>query len=80
MIVVKSSFHYRADFDQFSTGNFVALANGAFQADPAKNTYRRLRPGVRRNAGDALNTKQEASEQPSAGQSGLSNKSNMEGK
>lgn len=49
IIVLKSGFHYRADFDQFATANIVALANGGFQANPAINDYQNLRPGVRPN-------------------------------
>jgi microcystin degradation protein MlrC len=44
---LKSSVHYRADFQPIAAEILVVAAPGALVADPAKLPFTRLRPGVR---------------------------------
>jgi microcystin degradation protein MlrC len=47
ILVLKSSVHFRADFEPISSHVLVAAAPGPNEADHRKLKYRRLRPGVR---------------------------------
>ncbi|MCC6468219.1 MAG: MlrC C-terminal domain-containing protein, partial [Alphaproteobacteria bacterium] len=44
---LKSSVHYRADFQPIAETILVVEAPGVVHADPAKLTWKKLRPGVR---------------------------------
>jgi microcystin degradation protein MlrC len=44
---LKSTCHYRAEFEPMAEEVIVVLAPGYYLADPARYPYRRLRPGVR---------------------------------
>jgi microcystin degradation protein MlrC len=44
---LKSTCHYRAEFEPMAAEVIVVLAPGYYLADPARYPYRRLRPGVR---------------------------------
>jgi microcystin degradation protein MlrC len=44
---LKSSVHYRADFQPIAEAILVVEAPGVVHADPAKLTWKKLRPGVR---------------------------------
>src|SRR5690606_10959402 len=48
IIVLKSTCHFRAEFEPLAGGVIVALSPGAFAADPSTLPYRRLRDNVRR--------------------------------
>ena len=48
ILVLKSSVHFRADFQPMAAAILVAAAPGANTADPAALPYQRLRPGIRR--------------------------------
>lgn len=48
IIVLKSTCHFRAEFEPLASEVIVALAPGAFAADPSALPYRRLRADVRR--------------------------------
>jgi len=45
--VVKSSVHFRADFQPIAHEVLVAKAPGPMQADPADLPWTRLQPGIR---------------------------------
>lgn len=47
ILVLKSTCHYRAEFEPIAEEVIVALAPGYYLADPARYPFRRLRPGVR---------------------------------
>ena len=47
ILVLKSSVHFRADFEPIAADVLVARAPGPVIADPADLPYTRLRPGVR---------------------------------
>ncbi|MCF8468734.1 MAG: MlrC C-terminal domain-containing protein, partial [Sneathiella sp.] len=47
IIALKSSVHFRADFERFAGAILIALAPGPVVADPRKLEYRKLRAGVR---------------------------------
>ena len=47
ILVLKSSVHFRADFQPIAAEILVAAAPGAMIADPADLPFERLRPGVR---------------------------------
>ena len=47
IIAVKSSVHFRADFERFSQDIIVALSPGPVEADLTKLKYNKLRHGVR---------------------------------
>jgi microcystin degradation protein MlrC len=46
IIALKSTVHYRADFDPISTAVLSCAAPGAFPCDLTLSDYRHLRPGV----------------------------------
>jgi microcystin degradation protein MlrC len=48
VLVLKSSVHFRADFGALARKVLIVEAPGANVADPAKLTFRHLRPGMRR--------------------------------
>ncbi len=47
ILVLKSTCHFRAEFEPIAESVIVALAPGAYLADPSSYPFRRLRPGVR---------------------------------
>ena len=47
ILVLKSTCHFRADFDPIAAATLVAVAPGAHIVDPREYPYRYLRPGVR---------------------------------
>jgi microcystin degradation protein MlrC len=47
ILALKSTCHYRAEFEPMAAEVIVVLAPGYYLADPARYPYRRLRPGVR---------------------------------
>ncbi len=47
ILVLKSTCHFRADFDPIAAETLVAVAPGAHIVDPREYPYRFLRPGVR---------------------------------
>ncbi|CAG2128857.1 M81 family metallopeptidase [Cupriavidus plantarum] len=47
ILVVKSSVHFRADFEPIARAVLVAKAPGPMAADPGDLPWRRLRPGMR---------------------------------
>ena len=47
IIVVKSTCHFRADFEPIAETVLIAIAPGGHIGDPARYPYQRLRPGVR---------------------------------
>ncbi len=47
IIVLKSTCHFRADFEPIAETVLVALAPGGYIANPAEHPYRNLRAGVR---------------------------------
>jgi len=47
ILVLKSSNHYRADFEPISSAILQVAAPAAMIDDPARISYTRLRPGVR---------------------------------
>lgn len=51
ILVLKSSVHFRADFQPLAEDVLVGAAPGPVYADPAKLTFTRLRPGVRLSPG-----------------------------
>ncbi len=53
IVVVKSSVHFRADFQPIAEEVLVVEAPGPVIADPTKLPFRRLRPGVRLTPGGA---------------------------
>ncbi|HLI11477.1 MAG TPA: M81 family metallopeptidase [Alphaproteobacteria bacterium] len=53
ILALKSSVHFRADFQPIAEEVLVVEAPGPAIADPAKLPYRRLRPGVRLGPGGA---------------------------
>lgn len=46
ILVLKSSVHFRADFERIARAIFIVEAPGANLADPAGLTYHHLRPGM----------------------------------
>jgi microcystin degradation protein MlrC len=47
ILVLKSTCHFRAEFEPIAEKVIVAVAPGGYIADPARYPYRRLRRGVR---------------------------------
>ncbi|MBL8383818.1 MAG: M81 family metallopeptidase [Burkholderiales bacterium] len=47
IVVLKSSCHFRADFEPRAAAVLTVLAPGAYDPDPRRYPYRRLRTGVR---------------------------------
>jgi microcystin degradation protein MlrC len=47
IVALKSSVHFRADFEPFASDVLVVESPGAMVADPAKLAFTRLRRGVR---------------------------------
>ena len=47
LVVVKSSVHFRADFQPHASHVLVAKAAGPMAADPGDLPWRRLPPGTR---------------------------------
>jgi microcystin degradation protein MlrC len=47
IIVLKSTCHFRADYQPIAEAVLIAIAPGGHIGDPARYPYRRLRPGVR---------------------------------
>jgi microcystin degradation protein MlrC len=47
ILVLKSTCHFRAEFEPIAEKVIVVIAPGGYLADPARYPYRRLRPGVR---------------------------------
>jgi microcystin degradation protein MlrC len=47
ILALKSTCHFRGEFEPIAEAVIVVLAPGYYGADPAKYPYRRLRPGVR---------------------------------
>ncbi|MEM9320513.1 MAG: M81 family metallopeptidase [Pseudomonadota bacterium] len=47
IIGVKSTVHFRADFDPIAQGSIVVAVPGALSSDPSSVHYKHLRPGVR---------------------------------
>jgi microcystin degradation protein MlrC len=47
ILVLKSTCHFRAQFEPIAAKVIVVLAPGGYLADPALYPYRRLRPGIR---------------------------------
>jgi microcystin degradation protein MlrC len=47
ILVLKSTCHFRAEFEPIAEKVIVVIAPGGYLADPALYPYRRLRPGVR---------------------------------
>lgn len=47
ILVLKSSVHFRADFDPLAAETLVVEWPGCNPADPSRCTYRQLRPGMR---------------------------------
>ena len=54
ILVVKSSAHFRADFQPHAEKVLVAVSPGPMIVDPTKLAWTRLRPGVRVAGGGAL--------------------------
>lgn len=52
ILVLKSSVHFRADFQPIAETVLVAAAPGPVVADPATLPFRQLRPGLRLRPGD----------------------------
>jgi microcystin degradation protein MlrC len=49
IVALKSSVHFRADFEPIASDVLVVESPGAMVADPARLAFTRLRPGVRLN-------------------------------
>jgi microcystin degradation protein MlrC len=47
ILVLKSTCHFRAEFEPIAEKVIVVIAPGGYLADPARYPFRRLRPGVR---------------------------------
>jgi microcystin degradation protein MlrC len=47
ILALKSSVHFRADFEALAAEVLVVAAPGAVVADPSRLPFRRLRPGLR---------------------------------
>jgi microcystin degradation protein MlrC len=47
ILALKSTCHFRAEFEPLAEKVIVVIAPGGYLADPARYPYRRLRPGVR---------------------------------
>jgi microcystin degradation protein MlrC len=47
ILSLKSTCHFRAEFEPIAAKVIVVIAPGGYLADPAHYPYRRLRPGVR---------------------------------
>ncbi|SDE67446.1 Microcystin degradation protein MlrC, contains DUF1485 domain [Kordiimonas lacus] len=54
ILALKSSVHYRADFDAIACDTIIVKSPGLNTANPADLTYRNLRPGVRVAGGDLI--------------------------
>ena len=54
ILVLKSSVHFRADFQPIAEDIILVEAPGPCYADPAKLTFRNVRSGVRMRPGDGL--------------------------
>jgi microcystin degradation protein MlrC len=52
ILALKSSVHFRADFQPIAAAVLVAAAPGPVVADPATLPFTRLRPGLRLRPGD----------------------------
>jgi microcystin degradation protein MlrC len=52
ILVLKSSVHFRADFEPIAEAVLVAAAPGPVVADPAILPFLHLRPGLRLRPGD----------------------------
>ncbi len=52
ILAVKSSVHFRADFQPIASAVLVAAAPGPVVADPSTLPFRHLRPGLRLRPGD----------------------------
>jgi microcystin degradation protein MlrC len=52
ILALKSSVHFRADFQPIASAVLVAAAPGPVVADPAQLPFRQLRPGLRLRPGD----------------------------
>jgi microcystin degradation protein MlrC len=52
ILALKSSVHFRADFQPIAEAVLVAAAPGPVVADPAQLPFRHLRPGLRLRPGD----------------------------
>jgi microcystin degradation protein MlrC len=66
ILVLKSTCHFRAEFEPIAEKIIVVVAPGGYLADPARYPYRRLRSGVRlRPLGpESRGTRREASPYP----------------
>jgi len=47
ILALKSTCHFRAEFEPMAQEVIVVLAPGYYLADPVRYPFRRLRPGVR---------------------------------
>jgi microcystin degradation protein MlrC len=47
ILVLKSTCHFRAEFEPIAEKVIVVVAPGGYRADPACYPFRRLRPGLR---------------------------------
>jgi len=47
LLVLKSTCHFRAEFEPIAEKVIVVVSPGGYLADPAGYPFRRLRPGVR---------------------------------
>ncbi len=56
ILALKSSVHFRADFQPIASAVLVAAAPGPVVADPATLPFRQLRPGLRLRPGDNRRT------------------------
>jgi microcystin degradation protein MlrC len=56
ILALKSSVHFRADFQPISSAVVIAAAPGPVVADPAVLPFRHLRPGLRLRPGDNRRT------------------------
>ena len=56
ILALKSSVHFRADFQPLAQAVLVAAAPGPVVADPATLPFRNLRPGLRLRPGDNRRT------------------------
>ncbi|MFC4349578.1 M81 family metallopeptidase [Kordiimonas lipolytica] len=54
ILALKSSVHYRADFDGIARGTIIVKSPGLNTASPADLTYRNVRPNVRVAGGEQL--------------------------
>ena len=47
ILVLKSTCHFRADFEPLASAVLTVIAAGGYLADATRYPYRRLRPGLR---------------------------------